>query len=80
MIIRNESKITQAVKDEIARAPNQRFREIMSTAVRHRGVRRSACTAMISPHSMRRLCTSWIMLRRIGPPPASRRQGPSTKY
>src|ERR1700674_2545443 len=29
-----------------------------------------ACTATISPHSMRRLCTSWIMLSRIGPPPA----------
>ncbi len=25
-----------------------------------------ACTATISPHSMRRLCTSWIMFSRIG--------------
>jgi catechol 1,2-dioxygenase len=35
MNIRNESEITQAVEDEIARAPNPRFREIMSAAVRH---------------------------------------------
>ena len=35
MIIHNESEIAQAVKDEIARAPHPRFREIMSAAVRH---------------------------------------------
>ena len=35
MITRNESEITQAVQDEIARAPDPRFREIVSAAVRH---------------------------------------------
>ena len=35
MIIRNKSEITQAVQDEIARAPDPRFREIVSAAVRH---------------------------------------------
>ena len=39
----------------------------------------NAWTAAISPHSIRRLCTSWIMLSRIGPAPSSRRQGASTK-
>jgi hydroxyquinol 1,2-dioxygenase len=35
MIIRDPSEITQAVQDEIARAPEPRFREIMTVAVRH---------------------------------------------
>ncbi len=35
MIVSNQSQITQAVLDEIARAPDPRFREIMSAAVRH---------------------------------------------
>ena len=35
MIIRNQGEITQAVLSEVARAPNPRFREIMSAAVRH---------------------------------------------
>jgi hydroxyquinol 1,2-dioxygenase len=35
MIVRNQSEITQAVLSEIERAPNPRFREIMSAAVRH---------------------------------------------
>ena len=35
MIIRNESDITEAVLSELERAPNPRFREIMSSAVRH---------------------------------------------
>ena len=39
----------------------------------------NACTATISPHSMRRLWTSWIMLSRIGPDPISLRQGACAK-
>src|SRR5450631_2643221 len=35
MIVRNPSEITEAVLSEIARAPNPRFQEIMSAAVRH---------------------------------------------
>jgi catechol 1,2-dioxygenase len=35
MIIRDPSEITAAVQGEIARAPNPRFREIMTAAVRH---------------------------------------------
>jgi catechol 1,2-dioxygenase len=35
MIVRSQSDITPAVLSEIARAPNPRFREIMSAAVRH---------------------------------------------
>ena len=35
MIIENEGKVTIAVLAELARAPNARFREIMSVFVRH---------------------------------------------
>jgi len=35
MIIRNQSDVTEAVLAEIARAPDPRFREIMSAAVKH---------------------------------------------
>ena len=35
MIVRNQRELTEAVLAEIARAPNPRFREIMSAAVRH---------------------------------------------
>jgi catechol 1,2-dioxygenase len=35
MIVRNQSDLTAAVLREIERAPNPRFREIMSAAVRH---------------------------------------------
>lgn len=35
MIITSEQQITDEVLNELARAPNQRFREIMTTAVRH---------------------------------------------
>ena len=35
MIIRNPSDPTAAVQSEIARAPNRRFRQIMSAAVSH---------------------------------------------
>jgi hydroxyquinol 1,2-dioxygenase len=35
MIISNQKEVTQAVLTELSRAPNARFREIMSAAVRH---------------------------------------------
>ena len=35
MIIKNQQDITTAVLAELERAPNKRFREIMTAAVRH---------------------------------------------
>ena len=35
MIVRGEQDVTDAVLRELARAPDPRFREIMSAAVRH---------------------------------------------
>ena len=35
MIIRTQEDVTKAVLDEIARAPDPRFREVMSAFVRH---------------------------------------------
>jgi hypothetical protein len=35
MIIENQADVTKAVLSELARAPNARFREIMSALIRH---------------------------------------------
>ena len=55
MIIENQQDVTKAVLAELARAPNARFREIMSAFVRHlhdfaRGDSRHLALQFFLPH------------------------------